>query len=134
MSRYLQSGNGNKKANQEKVMNWFIQEFEGATLADNGRIKINDKVYHVTYSVEQKKIQLVGSGHGSNEELPAYLSDVDGTLILRQLSDGRLAGHRFEGASKLWDSKDAMHAISWEKAGPLTDEAIVRLFDDESED
>jgi len=132
MSTYLQSGNGNKKANQEKTLNWFIQEFEGATLVENGRIKIDDKVYHVTYSVDQKKIPLVGSGHGSNEELPAYLCEVDGTLILRQLSGGRLAGHRFVGSSKLWDSKDAMHAISWEKAGPLTDEAIVRLFDEEA--
>jgi hypothetical protein len=126
VDRYLKPGNGAQHANHEKAMKWSLSEFGGAERVDNKRIRLSEKTYHTTYSAEQKSIMLAGTKHGKSDELPPFLADVDGTLVLRQLNDGRLFGHRFEGARKLWD---AMVAISWEKASPLSGEAIVRRFD-----
>jgi hypothetical protein len=129
MNKYLTPGNGHQRANHDKAMNWFLVEFDGAEQVDSKRIKLGEKTYHATYSAEQKNIMLAGTKHGKNDDLPSFLAGVDGTLVLRQLKDGRLAGHRFEGARKLWDARDGMVAISWEKAGSLSDQVIVRRFD-----
>lgn len=129
MNKYLKPGNGAQHENHEKAMKWFLNEFSGAERIDSKRIRIGGKTYHTTYSAEQKSIMLAGTKHGNVDELPPFLVDVDGTLVLRQLNDGRLVGHRFEGVRKLWDARDGMVAISWEKAGPLSDQAIVRRFE-----
>ncbi len=126
MSKFLKPGNGHQQENHKKTLDWFLKEYEGAELVSKNRIRIDDAIYHVTYSAEQKNIMLANTNHGRNNDLPEFLNGVDGTLVLRQLKDGRLVGHRFVGASKLWDARDGMVAISWEVAGPLSDQAIVK--------
>lgn len=127
MNKLFKTGNGHQHENHKKAMHWFIENFDRAKLINNKQIRIEEKIYHVTYSAEQKNIMLVGTQHGDSTELPAFLKDVDGTLVLRQLKNGRLAGHQFDGRDKLWNAKDGMVSISWDKAGPLTDQVVVKL-------
>ena len=111
----LKKGNGNQIANHAIVMDLFENRITGVIRVNNSTLKIDEKLYHVSYSAEPEKLMLANTKQ-LQSSLPSWMLDIDGLLAIRQFKDGRLGLYRFETPKDLWENKDGGVAISWDVA------------------